>query len=569
MSQVIKGTIASEGIAVAPVKILGSVDLSFARVEVTDVKAEVSRFDEAIYKAKTDIEKIRSNTLENIDEERAAIFDAHLLFLEDPEFIGQIKSKIESNKINAEAALEDISNMFISIFSSMEDNPYMQERAKDIKDVSQRLLSNLLSKATFDPMHIDEESILLAEDLSPSETSQLNKNLVQAFLTEVGGRTSHSAIMARSLGIPAIVGLSDLRNMVNNGDVIIVDAEKGLVILNPNESEIQAYKLKREEYLNNKNELIKFKNLNTVSKDGIKVELGANIAGPEDVNNALESGAEAIGLYRTEFLYMSGDTLPSEEKQFEAYKTVLELMRGKPVVIRTMDIGGDKELPYLDLDEEMNPFLGHRAIRISLDREDIFRTQLRALLRASIFGNLKIMFPMIATISEFRQAKTILFEEKTKLEEEEVEIGEIEVGIMIEIPAAAILADQFAKEVDFFSVGTNDLIQYTMAADRMNEKVSYLYQPLNPAIIRLLQNVINAAHQEGKWVGMCGEMAGDERAVPLLLGLGLDEFSMSSGNILKVRKLISQLDKKYCADLVRKVVQECSTTEEVIKLLDE
>ena len=569
MSQVIKGTIASEGIAIAPVKILKSVDLSFERVNITDVQEELSRFAEAIYKAKTDIEKIRNNTVENIDEEKAAIFDAHLLFLEDPEFIGQIESQINSNKINAEAALEDVSNMFISIFSSMEDNPYMQERAKDIEDVSQRLLSNLLHKELFDPMNIDEESILLAEDLSPSETSQLNKKLVQAFLTEIGGRTSHSAIIARSLGIPAVVGLSGLSSMVNNGDIIIVDAEKGLVIINPSESEIQAYKLKREEYLNNKNELIKLKTINTVSKDGIQFELGANIAGPEDVNNALENGAEAIGLFRTEFLYMNRDTLPSEEEQFEAYKTVLELMQGKPVVIRTMDIGGDKELPYLDLEKEMNPFLGHRAIRISLAKEDIFRTQLRALLRASVFGNLKIMFPMIATISEFRQAKSILFEEKTKLKKEEVEIGEIEVGIMIEIPAAAILADQFAKEVDFFSIGTNDLIQYTMAADRMNEKVSYLYQPLNPAIIRLLQSVINAAHQEGKWVGMCGEMAGDEHAVPLLLGLGLDEFSMSAGNILKVRKLISELDKKYCADLVQKVVRECSTTEEVIKLLKE
>ena len=569
MSQVLKGTIASEGIAVAPVKIIEDIDLSFDRVEISDVKKEIFRFEEAVFVAKQDIEKVRNKAADNIDEERAAIFDAQLLFLEDPEFIGQIKSQIESTYVNAESALDDVSNMFISIFSAMEDNPYMQERAKDIEDVSKRLLANLLGKEVLGISNISEESILLAEDLSPSETSQLNKNLVQAFLTEVGGRTSHSAIIARSLGIPAIVGLSNLRSKVNDGDIVIVDAEEGLVILNPSEEEIKIYKHKREEYLHNKNELLKLKDKNTVSKDGVQVELGANIAGPEDIENALLNGAEAIGLFRTEFLYMKDDRLPSEEEQFEAYKQVLVGMQNRPVVIRTMDIGGDKELPSLSLEKELNPFLGHRAIRISLEKEDIFRTQLRALLRASAFGNLKVMFPMIATISEFRQAKEILLEEKSKLEGEEVKLGEVEVGIMIEIPAAAILAEQFAKEVDFFSVGTNDLIQYTMAADRMNEKVSYLYQPLNPAIIRLLQNVIASAHKEGKWVGMCGEMAGDERAVPLLLGLGLDEFSMSAGNILKIRELISRLDKKDCETLVQKVIKDCSSEEDVINLLAE
>ncbi|AVM42307.1 phosphoenolpyruvate--protein phosphotransferase [Fastidiosipila sanguinis] len=569
MSQVLKGTIASEGIAVAPVKIIEDIDLSFDRVEISDVKKEIFRFEEAVFVAKQDIEKVRNKAADNIDEERAAIFDAQLLFLEDPEFIGQIKSQIESTYVNAESALDDVSNMFISIFSAMEDNPYMQERAKDIEDVSKRLLANLLGKEDLGISNISEESILLAEDLSPSETSQLNKNLVQAFLTEVGGRTSHSAIIARSLGIPAIVGLSNLRSKVNDGDIVIVDAEEGLVILNPSEEEIKIYKHKREEYLHNKNELLKLKDKNTVSKDGVQVELGANIAGPEDIENALLNGAEAIGLFRTEFLYMKDDRLPSEEEQFEAYKQVLVGMQNRPVVIRTMDIGGDKELPSLSLEKELNPFLGHRAIRISLEKEDIFRTQLRALLRASAFGNLKVMFPMIATISEFRQAKKFLLEEKSKLEGEEVKLGEVEVGIMIEIPAAAILAEQFAKEVDFFSVGTNDLIQYTMAADRMNEKVSYLYQPLNPAIIRLLQNVIASAHKEGKWVGMCGEMAGDERAVPLLLGLGLDEFSMSAGNILKIRELISRLDKKDCETLVQKVIKDCSSEEDVINLLAE
>lgn len=569
MSQVVKGIIASDGIAVAPARILKEVDLSFDRNNISDVKKEISRFEEAVFKVKQEIEGVRSETAKNIDEERAAIFDAQLLFLEDPEFTGQIRSQIETSNINAEAALEEVSNLFISIFSAMEDNPYMQERAKDIEDVSKRLLISLLGKEDFETFNITEECILLAEDLSPSETSQLDKNLVQAFLTEVGGRTSHSAIIARSLGIPAIVGLNDLRSKVNDGDIIIVDAEKGLVILNPSEDEIKTYRCKREEYLNDKNELLKLKGQTTTSKDGIELELGANIAGSEDIDNALSNGAEAIGLFRTEFLYMKDDCLPSEEEQFEAYKSVLEAMQNKPVVIRTMDIGGDKELPFLSLEKEMNPFLGHRAIRISLDKEDIFRTQLRALLRASAYGNLKIMFPMIATVSEFRKAKTILLEEKSNLESEEIELGEIEVGIMIEVPAAAILADQFAKEVDFFSIGTNDLIQYTMAADRMNEKVSYLYQPLNPAIIRLLQHVIDSAHKEGKWVGMCGEMAGDERAVPLLLGLGLDEFSMSAGNILKIKKRLSKLNKKDCEILVQKVIRDCSSTEEVLNLLDE
>jgi phosphotransferase system enzyme I (PtsI) len=444
--------------------------------------------------------------------------------------------------------------MFVTMFESM-DNEYMKERAADIRDVTKRVLSHLLGVQISNPSMVTEEVIVIAEDLTPSDTAQLNRQYVKGFTTDIGGRTSHSAIMARSMEIPAVVGTKTVTSSVENGDLIIVDGLNGEVHINPTPEVVAQYKEEHARYEEQKAEWAKLVNEPTVSKDGEHVELAANIGTPNDLEGVKNNGGEGVGLYRTEFLYMGRDELPTEEEQFKAYKAVLEGMEGKPVVVRTLDIGGDKELPYLNLPKEMNPFLGYRAIRLCLDEQDIFRTQLRALLKASTFGNLKIMFPMISNLDEFRAAKAVLEEEKKALLENGVEVSDhIEVGIMVEIPSAAVMADVFAKEVDFFSIGTNDLIQYTMAADRMNERVSYLYQPYNPAILRLVKMVIDAAHKEGKWAGMCGEMAGDEIAVPILLGLGLDEFSMSATSILRARSQISNLSKAEMKEMAEHVL---------------
>lgn len=570
MTNRLTGIAASDGVAIAPVYLLTEPDLSFETVTVEDTAAEIARFEQAIAQTTEEITAIRDIALESLGAEEAQVFEAHLLVVADPEFTDQVKGQVESDKVNAETALKNVSDMFIQIFASMEDNPYMQERAADIKDVSERMLAALLGVKLPSPATISEEVIVIAHDLTPSDTAQLNKKYVKAFVTNIGGRTSHSAIMARSLEIPAIVGTKEITSIVKDGDLIIVDALDGEVILNPTEDEIKTYEAKGAGYAEQKAEWAKLVEAESVTKDGKHVELAANIGTPKDVVGVLENGADGVGLYRTEFLYMDSADFPTEDEQYEAYKAVLESMNGKGVVVRTMDIGGDKELPYLQLPEEMNPFLGYRAIRISLDKTDMFKTQLRALLRASVHGDLRIMFPMIATLQEFRSAKKIYDETKAELISEGVSVSEtIQVGIMVEIPAAAVLAKQFAKEVDFFSIGTNDLIQYTMAADRMNERVSYLYQPYNPSILTLIKNVIDASHAEGKWTGMCGEMAGDQTAVPLLLGMGLDEFSMSATSILRTRSLISKLDSNEMAALADKAINECATAEEVVELVEE
>lgn len=570
MTNRLTGIAASDGVAIAPVYLLTEPDLSFETVTVEDTAAEIARFEQAIAQTTEEITAIRDIALESLGAEEAQVFEAHLLVVADPEFTDQVKGQVESDKVNAETALKNVSDMFIQIFASMEDNPYMQERAADIKDVSERMLAALLGVKLPSPATISEEVIVIAHDLTPSDTAQLNKKYVKAFVTNIGGRTSHSAIMARSLEIPAIVGTKEITSIVKDGDLIIVDALDGEVILNPTEDEIKTYEAKGAGYADQKAEWAKLVEAESVTKDGKHVELAANIGTPKDVVGVLENGADGVGLYRTEFLYMDSADFPTEDEQYEAYKAVLESMNGKGVVVRTMDIGGDKELPYLQLPEEMNPFLGYRAIRISLDKTDMFKTQLRALLRASVHGDLRIMFPMIATLQEFRSAKKIYDETKAELISEGVSVSEtIQVGIMVEIPAAAVLAKQFAKEVDFFSIGTNDLIQYTMAADRMNERVSYLYQPYNPSILTLIKNVIDASHAEGKWTGMCGEMAGDQTAVPLLLGMGLDEFSMSATSILRTRSLISKLDSNEMAALADKAINECATAEEVVELVEE
>ncbi|MCY9024889.1 phosphoenolpyruvate--protein phosphotransferase [Priestia megaterium] len=566
MTKEIQGIAASSGIAIAKAFRLENPELTVEKKSVTEVEAEVARLEVALEKSKSELEIIREHARKELGDDKAEIFEAHLLVLSDPELINPIKDKITNENVNAEHALDEVAAMFINMFESM-DNEYMKERAADIRDVTKRVLAHLLGVNVSNPSLISEEVVIIAEDLTPSDTAQLNRKFVKGFTTDIGGRTSHSAIMARSMEIPAVVGTKTVMEDIQNGVLVIVDGLDGEVIVDPSEETVKAYEKKAAEYAEQKAEWAKLVNEKTVSADDYHVELAANIGTPEDVKGVLENGGEGVGLYRTEFLYMGREELPTEEEQFTSYKTVLERMEGKPVVVRTLDIGGDKELPYLNLPKEMNPFLGFRAIRLCLEMQDMFRTQLRALLRASVYGNLKIMFPMIATVDEFRQAKAILLEEKAKLQQEGVQVSEdIEVGMMVEIPSSAVIADLFAKEVDFFSIGTNDLIQYTLAADRMNERVSYLYQPYNPAILRLVNMVIKAAHKEGKWVGMCGEMAGDEIAIPILLGLGLDEFSMSATSILKARSQIRQLSK---ADIEPHLdtILSMSSTEEVIEFV--
>ena len=570
MKPTLQGIAASDGIAIAKVYTLTEPDLSFTKISVENTDKEISRLEEALAVSTKEIELIKETALKNLGEEEAQVFEAHLMVLSDPELVGQVKDAITSQKVNAEHALKEVSDMFISIFAGMEDNPYMQERAADIRDVSKRILANLLGVKIPSPATIKDEVVVVAGDLTPSDTAQLNRQYVKAFVTDIGGRTSHSAIMARSLEIPAIVGTKEITSLAKDGDLIIIDGLSGDVFLNPSEDVVAEYRAKAEAFAAQQAEWEKLKDADTFTKDGHQVELAANIGTPKDLEGVINNGAEGVGLYRTEFLYMDSHDMPTEEDQFEAYKAVLEGMNGKPVVVRTMDIGGDKELPYLPLPHEMNPFLGYRAIRISLNEPEMFRTQLRALLRASVYGKLRIMFPMIATLNDFRGAKALLLEEKAKLVAEGVAVSDdIQVGIMIEIPAAAVLAHQFAKEVDFFSIGTNDLIQYTMAADRMNERVSYLYQPYNPSILTLIKHVIDSAHKKGKWAGMCGEMAGDQTAVPLLVGLGLDEFSMSASSVLKTRSLISKLTLEDMKALADKAINECATVQEVEALVEE
>lgn len=569
MTKVLKGIAASDGIAAAKVYMLVQPDLSFTETSIDDPEAEVKRLDDALAASKKELELIKAKATENLGPEEAEVFEAHLTILADPELIGQIKDKINSDKVNAEAALKSVTDMFISMFESMTDNAYMQERAGDIRDVTKRVMSHLLGVTLPNPALINEEVVIVAHDLTPSDTAQLDRNFVKGFITDIGGRTSHSAIMSRTLEIAAVVGSGNATSEVKDGDMVIIDGIEGDAIVNPSEDQLAEYKQKAADFAAQKAEWKLLKDAKSVTADGKEVTLAANIGTPDDVVGANDNGAEAVGLFRSEFLYMNSAELPTEDEQFEAYKKAIEGMNGKQVVVRTMDIGGDKELPYLPLPKEENPFLGYRAIRISLDRQDIFRTQLRALLRASAFGRLAIMFPMIATVNEFKQAKAIFEEEKANLVAAGVKVSDdIEVGMMMEIPAAAMIADKLAKYADFFSIGTNDLIGYTMAADRGNERVSYLYQPYNPSILRLVKRIIDASHAEGKWTGMCGEMAGDQVAVPLLAGLGLDEFSMSATSILKTRSLMKTLDTTKMQELADKAL-DCETAEEVTALVEE
>ena len=561
-----KGIAASKGYAIGKVFIQEHEEIVINDAKVEDVAAEKEKLNVALEASKQQLTAIKEKTLAEIGEHEAAVFEAHLTLLDDPEFTGQMEMTVENDSLNAMKAVQNVTDTFVMIFESM-DNDYMRERAADIKDVSKRIISNLAGKGGSAFAITEENTVVVAHDLTPSDTAQLDRSKVCGFLTNIGGRTSHSAIMARSLEIPAVVACKTITEEVKDGDLIVLDGIEGTVMINPDETTVKEYETKRAEFIAYKEELKKLVNEKTITTDGHQVELVANIGSAKDLAGVKENGGEGVGLFRTEFLYMESAELPTEEQQFEVYKEVLEGMEGKPVVVRTLDIGGDKEIEAIDLPKEMNPFLGVRAIRLCFQREDIFRTQLRALLRASVYGDLRIMFPMIATLQEFRKAKGILMEEKEKLVAEGVKVSDtLQVGIMIEIPAAAVLAHKFAKEVDFFSVGTNDLVQYTFAADRMSSGVSYLYQPFNPSILNLLKHVIDSAHAEGKWAGMCGEMAGEAIAAPLLLGLGLDEFSMSATSILAQRKLIKSVSKADMEALVEKAL-DCATSEEVVELV--
>ncbi|WP_125583759.1 phosphoenolpyruvate--protein phosphotransferase [Levilactobacillus cerevisiae] len=569
MSKRISGIAASDGIGIAKAYRLVNPDLSFDKKSITDVNAEIQRLGQAMSDSKADLQVIRDKAAETLGESEAEVFDAHMAILADPEMISQIDELIKSQKINAEEALTEITDQFITIFEGMTDNKYMQERAADVKDVTKRVLSHLLGKLLPNPALINEPVIVIAHDLTPSDTAQMDTNYVQGFLTDLGGRTSHSAIMSRTLEIPAVVGSEQATQAVKNGDSVVLNGLDGFAVVSPSANEVKQFQEQAVQYAAEKAEWRKLRDAESISKDGKHFEVAANIGTPDDIKAVTDAGAEAVGLFRTEFLYMNSDKLPSEDEQFNAYKQVAEAMKGKPVVIRTMDIGGDKHLSYLPLPEEMNPFLGYRAIRISLDRQAIFRTQLRALIRASKYGEIRIMFPMIATLVEFRAAKKVFTEEKNKLAAEGVPFADdIKLGMMVEIPASAVFADQFAKEVDFFSIGTNDLIQYTFAADRGNEHVSYLYQPYNPALLRLIKNVVTAAHREGKIAAMCGEMAGDKIAVPLLMGMGLDEYSMSATSILRVRSQMKKIDTTDWTKVVDEAINTCQTHEEVKELVE-
>jgi phosphotransferase system enzyme I (PtsI) len=567
MSNRLEGIAASNGIAIAKAYLLVDPDLSFEKKTISDPDHEVQRLHDSFNASTKELEVIKQKAVQSLGAEEAEVFEAHITILADPELISAIETKIKDEKVNAEQAVKEVTDQYIAMFEAMTDNEYMQERAGDIRDVTKRIMSHLLGVSLPSPSLIDSESIVVSHDLTPSDTAQLDRKFVKGFITDIGGRTSHSAIMSRTLEIPAVVGSGDATTKIHDGDLVIVDGIHGKAIVNPTDAEVADYKAQAEKFAADQAEWATLKNAKTVTADGKHFDIAANVGTPDDLQGVLDNGGEAIGLFRSEFLYMDSAELPTEDEQFEAYKKVVEGMNGKQVVVRTMDIGGDKHLPYMPLPEEMNPFLGYRAIRISLDKQDIFRTQLRALLRASNYGKLAIMFPMIATVDEFKQARAIFDEEKAKMVADGKPVADnIEVGMMMEIPAAVLIADKLAKYADFFSIGTNDLIQYSFAADRGNEHVSYLYQPYNPSLLRLVKRVIDTAHAEGKWAGMCGEMAGDQVAVPLLMGMGLDEFSMSATSMLQTRSLMKKLDTTKLGSLVDQAL-DAETNQEVIDLV--
>lgn len=559
----ISGIPASPGIVFGKALVLKEekIVLDMQKISESQIDSEIARFYQGRNAAVEQLSAIRDRAAKTLGEEKAAIFEGHLMILEDEELEEEIIDYLRTNKVNAGVAASKIIDQQVTMLSEIDDE-YLRERAGDIRDIGNRLIKNILGMHIVDLGDINEEAILVAYDLTPSETAQLNLDKVLGFITDIGGRTSHTSIMARSLELPAIVGTNHVTSQVNTGDYLILDAVNNVVYVNPSQDEITRLKGLQQKLLEEKAELAKLKDLPALTLDGHRVDVVANIGTIRDVDGADRNGAEGVGLYRTEFLFMDREQLPTEEEQFVAYKDVVEAMNARLVILRTMDIGGDKELPYLNLPKEMNPFLGWRAIRIALDRREILHAQLRAVLRASAFGKLAVMFPMIISVEEIRELKSVIETLKQELRNEGKAFDEsIQIGVMVETPSAAVNAKFLAKEVDFFSIGTNDLTQYTLAVDRGNELISHLYNPMSPSVLSLIKQVIDASHAEGKWTGMCGELAGDEKAAVLLLGMGLDEFSMSAISVPRIKKLIRNVNYEDTKALAMKALQQPTAVE--------
>ncbi len=557
-----KGTNASDGIGIGTAVIVEEAELIITRREVNDTEAEVQRFKGALETTIAETQRMAEDLAARVGEKEAEIMQGHMMLLSDPMLTGEIENSIQNDKVNSEFAIENVCNMYADMFASMGDE-LMQQRATDMRDIKVRMQRTLMGLQSVDVSALPAGTILVAKDLTPSMTAGINPANVTGIVTELGGRTSHSAILARALEIPAVVAVNGLLDEVKDGDTVVLDGSTGEVYVNPEIEVKAAYEAKREQFLKDKKELEKYIGQPSVTKDGVQVEIVANIGKPEDIDKVLEYDAEGIGLFRTEFLFMDRTAMPTEEEQFEAYKKVAAAMNGKPVIIRTLDIGGDKEIPYMGLEKDENPFLGYRAIRLCLDRkEDIYKPQLRALLRASAFGNIRIMIPLVTCIDEFREAKSLIEELKKELDEKGIAYKkDIQVGIMVETAAASLIADIFAKEADFFSIGTNDLTQYTMSVDRGNKKVSYLYSTFNPAVLRSIRHIIACGREAGIMVGMCGEAASDPMMVPLLLAFGLNEFSMSASAVLRTRKLVTGFSIKELQAVAEKAMSFATTAE--------
>ncbi|MCC4331179.1 phosphoenolpyruvate--protein phosphotransferase [Limosilactobacillus reuteri] len=568
MSILLTGLAASSGITIAPAHLLVESDLSIKKQHTADENHEVARLHDSFALSKTELQHLSKHAHELLGQRAVTIIDTQIAILDDPTLQEKIIDRINSHHDTAEWAVKRVEDYYLSVFERKNDNEYLYARATALRDVTKRVLSHLLNVSLPDPGLLDHRAIFVANNITPTDTAQFDKRYVAGIVTTNGGRTSHFTIMSKTLSLPAVVGVKNATTIIHDGDLLIVDGIHGKVIVNPTNEEIEHYRLLAGKFIQEQQKWGALKDKQTVSADGRRFEVGANVGTFADVIDAQEDGAEGIGLLRTEFLYMSKDELPTEEQQFNAYKRFVSAMNGQRVVARTLDIGGDKKLGMVALPHEDNPYLGFRAIRIGLARPEILRPQLRALLRASVYGRLAIMFPMIATIEEFQAARAILDDEKEKLEQAGIQVAKnIEVGMMLEIPAVAVMAEHFAKYVDFFSIGSNDLIQYLFAVDRGNQQVAYLYQELHPAVLRMVRQVIEAAHAEGKWVGMCGEMANNPYGVPLLMAMGLDEFSMSSSQILRVRSLINQLNTRKLQPLVHRAIhaETAATVQELVE----
>ena len=570
METQINGIAASDGVGIAPAYLLTKPNLNFEKYHISDPNSEKARLHRAFDKIIQKLKDTKKKLVDKLNAEDLAIFDTHIAILNDPEMIKQVENRITNQRLNAESAFTEVITKMIKILQAMTGNEYMQERATDFQNIQDQVLAELEGKKLPNLRELDHPVIIVAHSIGPADTSQMDGRFVKGIITDLGGRTSHAAIMARSLQIPAIVGCNDITKKVQNGRRVIVDGFEGSAIIEPSTNDVKQYQKIADKFMNVRQQWKKMINQPSVTADGQEYKISANIGSSVDISSAIENGADGIGLFRTEFLYMKSDHLPTEEEQFNAYRRAVEQLNGKRLVVRTLDIGGDKPLQFMPLPKEMNPFLGYRAIRIALDRPEMFRTQLRALLRASEFGKINIMFPMITTLEELQAAKKIYYEEQQKLAVYHPGIGrDVHLGIMIEVPLAALNAERLAAEVDFFSIGTNDLIQYCFAADRGNDSVSYLYQPLNPTFLKLIKHIIDAGHAHDTTVAMCGEMAGDRYALPLLIGMGLDVYSMSASSILRTRSMMKQLDSKKCQELYQQAVTTCDSMTGVKKLVQD